>query len=457
MGVLLASTAGLAASLVRTPVGHAQAIEAQAIEAPSIAAQAIEAPSVEASTVDRPMIAARAAEPTDERRVTFEDAIALAEQTPELAASRAALEARRHGDARISDFHESLRIYLMPGIRALTESARGFEGQVQLGFSHNLGELGSAQRRTAAHERAALDARSRTLTLSQRVVAASAWIALRAAELGTEVASETLAAARDLRDRTRRAADAGVLTEADAVEAETFVAEAESLRLALEGTRIEARIGLATAMARTEVDALATRGEWPSVELPETETLEARLRSVEQLPAVLAEQARVAALRERGRELDAEQAPRLDADVMVYRESPGGLMIFGQVGLSFGVTDRQARARATIDEERELAAGAVEALREQALREAHRLAHDVEHARHAEGALAEHLVPELERLVALRERQLAAGQVTIFVALDARRRALAASLRLASARAERARAETHAAIWLAAIESSERP
>ena len=70
--------------------------------------------------------------------ITFDAAIGLAEDAPELRALDEALEGRRSGDERISDVTELTRAYVVPGVRVLDDQDRGFEGQAQLGHSWNL-------------------------------------------------------------------------------------------------------------------------------------------------------------------------------------------------------------------------------------------------------------------------------------------------------------------------------
>ncbi|MBX7196089.1 MAG: hypothetical protein K1X94_28800, partial [Sandaracinaceae bacterium] len=95
------------------------------------------------------------------QQVSFDEAIGLAAGTPLVRGEERALEERRTGDARISDVTEASRFYAMPGLRALTDEDRGFEGQFQIGHSWNLAGLADAQRRTAGHERGAREARAR--------------------------------------------------------------------------------------------------------------------------------------------------------------------------------------------------------------------------------------------------------------------------------------------------------
>jgi hypothetical protein len=100
--------------------------------------------------------------------IGFDEAIGAVPRAPDLEAHGRALEARSAGDARISDITQTSRLYFMPGIRVFNAEDRGFEGQVQIGHSFDLGGLAGAQRSAARQERGALSARTRALALSGR-------------------------------------------------------------------------------------------------------------------------------------------------------------------------------------------------------------------------------------------------------------------------------------------------
>ncbi|MFO0681648.1 MAG: hypothetical protein U0234_06340 [Sandaracinus sp.] len=386
--------------------------------------------------------------------LTFDEAIGLAEDAPELQALDDALGARRRGDERISDVTELSRAYVIPGVRVLDEQDRGFEGQVQIGHSWNLAGLADARRHSARDEREALSARARAAALARRLDAAYAWIVLFRVERSLALAHEASGIAADLAERTAGAASRGVLTEADRAEADAFAAETAALELAAEGERVSARIALARAMGTDAPSELATTGELPSPPVPEPERIAAQLRDVDALPRVVAARLTAAAIRARDAELSAQAGVRLDADLIVYRESPAGLMIFPQIGLQIPMADLAARDRSIVAEQGTIAEGATEATRADALREAYEVGHEVEHARETLALLETRFVPALERLVALRARQLEVGETTVLVALDARRRLLRARDELTLAQATRAWAEVRAWLLLAELSAA---
>lgn len=387
--------------------------------------------------------------PVRAQGVSFDEAIGLAGATPVVRAEERALEARRTGDARISDVTEASRFYAMPGIRALTEQDLGFEGQVQIGHSWNLAGLADAQRRTARGEREAREARARATALSQRLFAARTWMSLREAEAHLATARDALGIAERMLERTERAAATGVATRADVAEAQAYVSESRAAVLAVQGEIVDAQVDLGAALGRADVETLSTAGPLPAPPVPDPAEIERRLSDVGHIPEVVAARLSATAARARDAEVAAMRGPRLDADVMVYRESPNGLMIFGQLGVVLPLADLAARERAVVQEEAELLDGAAEEAALAWRREAHRIAHEVEHTAAVAASYRTELVPSLEALLHARERQLAAGETTVLVVLDATRRLVSARAALTRAETEHAWAATRAWLLLA--------
>jgi outer membrane protein TolC len=242
------------------------------------------------------------------------------------------------------------------------------------------------------------------------------------------------------------------MTAADIAEAEAFAAETAQIELAAQGAIVEAQVELGDAMGRGEVETLSTSGELPGFELPDPEEIERRLRDVDRAPRVIAARVAVLAARSRDAELSAQRSARMDVDLFAYRESPAGLMIFGQLGFDIPLADLAARERAQLAEEAELLEGQTREQAFDALREAHSVAHDVEHCTANVALLRERHLPALTRLLEVRERQLTAGETTVLVMLDARRRLLHARGALARAEADLAWAQTRAFLLLQALE-----
>ena len=145
---------------------------------------------------------------------------------------------------------------------------------------------------------------------------------------------------------------------------------------------------------------------------------------------------RLAAVAARAREVEAAAAGgmTMETGVQVYSESPGGFMVFGQVNLGIPLVDYTARERSLARAEAERLEGTLEARRITAERDALALAQEVDRSRREERALRDTVVPSLERLASQREAQLRAGEATVMMLLDARRRLIAAQTRLTQIR-----------------------
>jgi outer membrane protein TolC len=387
------------------------------------------------------------------QEVSFDQAIGLAARTPAVRASERALAARTRGDARITSTTESSRFYAMPGLRAFSAEDRGFEGQVQLGHSWNLAGLAGAQRRTAAEERRARAAEGRATALAQRLEAARAWMSLREAEAHLVTSREALGIAERVLERIERATEAGVATRADVAEARAYVSEARADVLGVQGEIVDAQVELGAALGSADVERLATSGALPVPSLPGAEEIERALRDVAGVPEIVAARLRVVASRAREAEVAAMRGTRFDADAIVYRESPAGLLLFGQVGVSMPLADLAARERALVREETELREGQAEEAALAWQREAHRVAHEVEHTAAVAGSYRQERVPALEALLAARERQLVTGESTVLPVLEATRRVVEARAALTRADTEHAWAAVRAWLLLALRES----
>lgn len=381
--------------------------------------------------------------------VGFDEAIALADRTPRVRARERALEARRRGDADIGGTSQGLSIQATPGARILTEQDRGFEGQLAITHSWNLGDLTGARQRAAAAERRELDAERRAVALLSRMEAARRWLDLWRIQRLLQVLDAEVALARRLVEATRRAVAAGARTSVDEAEADAYLAEVRLRAIALRGVRHEASIALATAMGRTPTPRLVAAGAPPAPELPDAGPDLAR---VEALPGVALERLAAAAARAREAEVAAVFAPQLSLGAQVQRESPDGVIVSGVVGLTIPLFDRGQRERSAQRAEAELREGEHEQARLEAARDLALAVHDVAHQRRQERAMRELLVPALERLAERREAALqGGGGGTIFALLDARRRVLDAHGRAIDAEAARIWAEVRLWLYLAEL------
>lgn len=375
--------------------------------------------------------------------VTFDEAIALSGESPRVRGADRALDARREGDRDIAGTSRGLTIEATPGARILSEQDRGFEGQLSITHSWNLGDLTGARREAARAERRVLAAERRAAALDARLEAAHRWIELHRVQELLRVVAEEEALGTALRDATARAVRAGLRTAVDEAELEAHLAETRLRAIALEGARREAALALSVAMARTPTPQLRAHGDPPEPALPDQADVLAR---IEQLPAVAVARLTAAAERARAIEAAAAHAPELTLGAQIQRESPSGVIASGVVGLAFPLFDRGQRATSAARAEAERREGEHAQARLEAARELALAVHEVEHHRRQEQAARELLVPAAERLVQRREAALAAGEGTLFALLDARRRGLEARARAIEARAARIWAEVR--LWL---------
>ncbi|MCZ7679331.1 MAG: TolC family protein [Sandaracinaceae bacterium] len=379
--------------------------------------------------------------------ITFDRAIALSTRAPRVEGAARALETRRSGDADIGGTSQGLTVTATPGARVLSEQDQGFEGQLAITHSWNLGDLTGARRRAAAAERRVLAAERRALALLARLEAARRWIDLhRLGELARVVAEEE-ALASTLADATARALGAGAATGADEAEVDAHLAEVRLRALAIEGALHEASVALSFATSRPPTSRLRAAGPLPEPEVPD----EVDVRVVAELPAVAVERLAAAAERAREVEVAAAYAPQVALGAQIQRESPSGVIVGAVLGLSIPLFDQGQRGRSVARGEAERRDAEHAHARLEAARDLALAVHDVEHQRREERAARELLVPALERLVERREAALRAGEGTIFALLDARRRALEARGRWIEARAARAWAEVRLWILLAEL------
>jgi outer membrane protein TolC len=391
--------------------------------------------------------------PAAAQAVSFDEAIALSERVPQVRATARALGARERGDRDIAGDSQGLAIQVQPGLRILSEQDRGFEGQLSVLHSWNLGNLTGTRQRAARIEREALAAEVRAEALTARLEAAHRWIQLWQRGQGLQLAVEERQLAERLAELAQRGLAGGVRTRVDVLEAAAYRADVALREVTLEGEQHDASVALAVAMGRPPTGELAAAGPLPSPALPEA--LDAVVERADELPTVLA--ARLTAVAERARivEVAAGYAPQLGLGGQLMRESPSGFIVFGTLTLSVPLFDQGQRATSQTHGEAERREGRHGQARLQAQEMLALAAHDVEHQRREERAAVELLLPALVELVELRERALRAGEGTVFELLSDRRRLLEARARAIQARAMRTWAEVRMWILLAELARGE--
>ncbi|MRG90981.1 TolC family protein [Polyangium spumosum] len=387
--------------------------------------------------------------------VSFDEAIGLSVTTPDVRGAERAVEAKHALGSRISSMTENPQLYVQPGFRVLPTPNQGVELQASVTQSWNLAGLSSARKAAARVEEQELSAGARALALTQRLEAARAWIDLWAAARVLDVATREAALAGQFSRLVEKAAQASAATKADTADARAYHAEARLGVIGAEGEVFERGLTLSRALAAGP-DPLAARGDLPAPTLPARPSLREAVRRAATLPSV--QQKALAARVERAREAE-EKAARgtsLSLGVFVQRDSPGGFVGFGAVGLTLPAFDRGERERSV------MAARAAQ-LEGESKREAANAAadlamaiHEVEHTQDVVDTLAGAIVPALSEGLAARVKIFEAGEGTILEVITARRSVAAAQSRLERARAANAWARVKLWLWLSALEDGKK-
>ena len=172
--------------------------------------------------------------------VTFEQAIAAAQNGPRAAGLSEALSVRQSRDRSIRGLPSDPQLQLMPGARVAPDGDEGFEFQATLTQSFTLGALGTARRRAAEREREELEMAHRAEVLSARLDTARAWIDAQALTAEHASMEQERASAMEALERLDRAVAAGERTRREAISLQLY---AEQLQLS--AAELSARAGAA--------------------------------------------------------------------------------------------------------------------------------------------------------------------------------------------------------------------
>ncbi len=378
--------------------------------------------------------------------LTFDRAIALAADGPEVRAVEREGAARAAADDGIGGTVGATQITVMPGAVVAPQDAQGFEAQINATQSWNLGDLGGASGAAARAERSALDAEARAVALRGRLEAARRWVELWALQQVAERLEARRALTARRVERQERAlalgaSDAPALAEARAAEA----AAAERM-LALEGERVEAANALAIAIGEAADPPPRASGPLPRPRLPSLAACRARIASLEALPEVALQRALAAAADARIAEASAGFAPVLSVGAQLERSASDAYVVYGILGLTFDGFGMATRSTAQAEGEAARRAADGDTAAQRARVELEGAIHEVQHARRLARLLDERLRPALEARVAQRAAQVEAGELEVFALLDAEEQRIAAEE--ASVRAEGARAWAEVRLWL---------
>ncbi|EYF08783.1 TolC family protein [Chondromyces apiculatus] len=384
--------------------------------------------------------------------VSFDQAIGLAEQAPDVQGARRAVGAQRALAGAIPSLDANPQILVQPGMRVAQPENRGFEIQASLTQSWNLAGLAGARRDAARAEGQALDAAARSRALGQRLAAAQAWIALWEAQELLQVAQREVAVAAELLALVERAAAAEAATRADVADARTYQAEARLAVIAAEGVAVERGLALAREMAVPGGEGVVAAGTLPEPALPPPGSWVSVIQRAGRLHTAEARALEARAERARLVEARAARGTQLSLGVQVQRDQPDGLVLYGVAAVTLPVFDQGERERSAVAARVAVAEGEAARAVLDARAEMRMSLHEVEHTGEVLKVIRDVLVPAVEDGLAARDKLFRAENATLLEVLLGRRQALGTRARLTQARAAEAWARVKAWILLAALE-----
>lgn len=389
---------------------------------------------------------------TPSKKISFDEAIGLSVQAPDVQGAERAVAEKHDMRGRISTMTSNPQLYLQPGFRVAPIPNQGVEVQASVMQSWNLAGLSSARTTTARLEEETLSARARALALTQRLEAARAWIDLWSAERVLEITSQEAALAGDFVRLVEKAAAASASTKADVSEARAYHAEARLSVIAAEGEVLERGLLLARALA-AGTEAMSSSGNLPTAPAPAETNRKAAIQRVTNLPTVQSKALEAEVERARSAEEKAARGTSLSLGVYLQRDSPGGFVGYGAVGLTFPLFDRGER-------ERSVTVARAAQLEGEAKRETANAAidlalgfHEIDHTQEVVDTLTTAMLPALEESLASRLRIFEAGEATILEVITTRRNLVNARGRLERARAQNAWARVKVWLWLSMLDA----
>jgi outer membrane protein TolC len=386
--------------------------------------------------------------------VRFDEAIGLAARAPEVVGAERAAGVKRKSIDDLSPFTENPELFLEPGARLAPAGERGFEGQVRLTESWNLGGLAGARERAGKLEARASSAEARARALEARLGAAKAWIDLWAAERLHDHAVEEAKLASELTALVKKGAVATLFTRADVADAQAYEAEAELAVISTEGAVYELSIALSREMARATPGPMEAVGDLPAPSLPPPEALALAIKSAAKLPDV--EMQRLVARAERARAVEerALRSSRLTLGVAAQRDQPGGFAVYGIAGVSLPLFERGGREAGIAEAQAADREGLEKRAASDARAELVLDEHEVDHTEEALTTLEKRLVPAMDAGRSAREELFRQGEATVLEVLQSRRTSVAMKSRLERARADASWAKVKLWLLLAAESGS---
>lgn len=377
----------------------------------------------------------------DAERLSFERALGLAHELPELVAMRQV--ARDERAIRLPRPWQPLEVLVTPQARIAPRSSRGIEGVLSIQQAIPLAGVNAARRSVLERQADARSARAAAMTLEARLAVASAWIAAWRARERRVTAEREYELASSIVSVTERGVRAGVFTAPELADAKAYLAEADVRRTDAEGEVTHEGFELARATART--GALLADGPLPVIPLPPATSHAQLVARARAMPAVTAKLVAARASRARAAEERATRRASLIVGAEIFRDEPGGLA----VGLTAGIAlphDRGQREARQHELEAQLAEAEATQLVARGISELESALHEVQHTGEVLAKLRDVLVPAAEEAAARRQRAVEVGESTIVELLAARRTALLARARLTDAEAAHVWARIEA--WL---------
>ena len=368
--------------------------------------------------------------------LSFDEAIALADRTPTVAAVQQSARVKRQLDARISRLPYNPQLGVQVGYRRELVEA-GVAAMVSVAQGFNLDGYGAARLRSAHAEEATLDAEVTAARLRQRLLGARSWTALWGATAAQREAEIEVGVMGEFLVRIERGAQAGALIQVDVTEARAYLAEARLQALTIEGEVFELGLEVARSVGRATDAPLVPAGPLPEPALPELSKAvrDHLLTLAGELPEPRARRLMSEGERLRAAETRAQRGTQLTLGAQWVHEPSAPSTVLGTLTLQLPVFDHGERERADVLASAERLHGAAADALLSAKTELVATLHEVEHSREIWEHLTASMLPASETNLRLRERLLQAGEGTVLEVLLARRSLAAIRGRAARARA----------------------
>lgn len=381
-----------------------------------------------------------------ERTLSFAEALALAEGHPVIVATAEGAKRLRAAEATAPLLDANPTATLSLGPRLAPSDERGFEGGLSVTQSVSLAGAARLRKEAVAAEARWLTSEVDARRLERRVAIAKAWLDLREAERRAVLQREEIETDARTVAVVARLASVGERTRADVAAAELQLAETRTRSIAREAAVAEARAALSAELGPQPEGELVTRGPAPAVELPDEAEQRALLEGAAALPAVRAKELFARSEWIRAEEERSSASNRLGVGLELRRDALGATVLQTNLQLpvplfELGWRERVARQAAAERLDGETVDEAARARTAVAL-----AIHEVQHTAELRTALEGQLLPAAERALALRHKQLLAGEGTTLEVLDARRAVATTRGELVAAEHEESRARVRLAL-----------